>query len=332
MSHFYSSILPLIISIFSFFIVPSANLQTEPLSRQVALGAWTQGLFDHRNKKLQPENLLDFENLIGKKVQIAHYYIGWEALDSPEILTQFELLQSHGWQPMISVNPYFFDKCRALHIPIYRAIAEGKCDEFLINAGKNLSRVKKPVFLVFAWEMNNKQNEWSVPYTRSTPGEFVAAWRHIHGIFKSENAKNIIWVFCPNVPNDPIATYGMLYPGDGFVDWIGLDGYNWGKTQSWSDWVSFSGVFTASYNLITSIAPSKPLVIAEVNTTDKGGDKGGWYKDMFVHQIPQNFPKVLALVIFNEDRTRQENVNWRVDVTQESLEAFKSAIKAEYYK
>ncbi len=299
--------------------------------KNITLGAWTEGLYDASTRTLHPEKLLQFEQLVHKKLTIAHYYIGWEFLANPILSTQFETLRSYGWEPMLDVNPYYFPECPASKLPIYRAIAEGKCDKFLHKAGKNLSKIKQPFYLVFAWEMNNKDNMWSIPNTGSTPNDFVAAWRHIHTIFKQEGARNIKWVFCPNVPDVGNIPYTKIYPGSDYVDWIALDGYNWGTTQSWSHWYSFSEVFTGSYKKLTNIAPNKPMMLAEVNTTDKGGSKADWYTVMFTKQIPDNFPRIKAIIIFNEDKSKQEQVNWKVDITQSSLSAFINAIHSSFY-
>jgi hypothetical protein len=300
-------------------------------TRHIAFGVWTEGFFDPSTRQIHPETLLSFEQLINKKASIAHYYLGWEYLADPELLKQFALLRSHGWEPMLNVNPYYFSGCPATQLPLYKAIAMGKCDEFLHKAGKNLARVDEPFYLLFAWEMNNPHNEWSISHTGSSEEDFKRAWRHIHKIFQQEKATKVVWVFCPNVPDDPDFPYSKIYPGKNFVDWVGLDGYNWGTTQSWSEWINFSGVFTGSYNKMVAIAPGKPMMIAEVNTTDQGGDKGEWYRDMLTQQIPYNFPNIKAVVIFNEDRSVQENVNWKVDVTPEALEAFTSAINSKFY-
>lgn len=302
------------------------------MHQKIALGVWTEGFFDAKTKQLHPEKIHEFESLTQKKYSIAHYYRGWEALSDPQLLEEFETLLSNKWQPMLNVNPYYFPKCPAIEMPLYKAIAQGKCDEFLHDAGKNLSQAKHPFYLLFAWEMNNDHNFWSVQTSGSTPEDFKAAWQRMHDIFEEEKVTNIIWVFCPNVPDTQSASYANLYPGDEYVDWVGLDGYNWGTTQSWSEWASFSGVFTSAYTTLTNLAPTKPVMIAEFNTTDQGGDKALWYRQAFMHEIPQDFPKIKAVVIFNEDRSHQEKVNWKVDVTAESLQSFTQGVNAPPYK
>lgn len=300
--------------------------------RQILFGAWTEGLFDAKKRTLHVEKLKEFETLIDKKVSIAHYYRGWEYMSDPILLKEFQTLRENGWTPMINMNPYFFEKCQAKESTLYKAIADGECDDFLRASGKNLSQIKEPFFLLFAWEMNNRDLAWSIETSGSTSEDFRNAWRHMHDIFEEEGAKTIDWVFAPNTFADGSPAYVDMYPGDAYVDWTAIDGYNWGTSQSWSQWSSFSGTFTTSYRHLLSIAPSKPIMISEFNTTDQGGNKADWYKEALTKEIPYNFPQIKAIVIYNEDRSAQEKVNWKVDATPESLNAFKDAINAKFYK
>lgn len=292
------------------------------------LGLWTQGFWDVSTNTLHPEVLAAMENKIGKKVAIAHYYRGWGELDSAQVLSELQTITANGWRPMISANPYFFDKCSYNGMPLYRAIASGNCDEFIKNIGRNLKKLGQPFFLRFAWEMNIPSMEWQVQRTGSTNADFIAAWQRMHNLTYAEGATNILWVFAPDVGN---TSYREIYPGDAFIDWLGLDGYNWGTTQSWSSWKSFSQVFSAAYRTITRLSPIKPLMISEVNTTDQGGDKPAWYQDMLSTQIPLNFPRIKAIVFYNEDRSTKENVNWLIDVSPASLESFIKNIQNPLY-
>jgi hypothetical protein len=300
--------------------------------RSIMLGMWTQGFFDAQTKTLHPKKLEELETQIDKKVSIAHYYRGWESLSDPTLLQEFSVIRTHGWTPMLNVNPYFFSKCPPTALPLYQAIAHGDCDSFLKKAAANLAHNSQPVYLLFAWEMTNKELPWSIKYSGSTAEDFVMAWRHMHTIFTAGKVKNVLWVFCPNITDSTSIAYKDIYPGDAFVDWVGLDGYNYGTTQSWSQWSSFRGTFTSSYHELTTVAPNKPLMIAEVNTTDKGGDKAQWYKDMLLEELPDTFPHIKAVVFFNEDKTATEGVNWKIDVSNSSLQGFTEGIRSPLYK
>jgi len=327
------SVASVILFAFFFTSLIFGQISYAPIRKtRILFGAWTQGLFDSKTQKLHPEKLIQFEQLVHKKMSLAHYYIGWEALADPSLIDQFNTINSHGWEPVLNINPYYFSGCPATSLPLYRAIAQGYCDTFLEKAAKNLQREKHPFFLLFAWEMNNEQNTWSITMTGSTPGDFKAAWQHVYSLFKKEQVTNIVWVFCPNVPDNKTMSYQEFYPGDAYVDWIGLDGYNWGTTQKWSRWESFTEIFHGSYVALTKLAKGKPVMIAEFNTTDKGGNKADWYTKVLTSEISSSFPKVNALLIFNEDRTRQEHVDWRVDVNRNALEAFSEGIRSVLYQ
>jgi beta-mannanase len=67
---------------------------------------------------------------------------------------------------------------------------------------------------------------------RGTPAEFIAAYRHVQSIFDQQGATNVLWTltmtpfaFSADAPGD--RQVGTWYPGDEWVDIIGVDAYNW---------------------------------------------------------------------------------------------------------
>ncbi len=313
------------------FVPASVTVTRFPSVRPIYIGAWTQGFWDESNKTLNTQHLTQLENKIGKKFAIAHYYRGWDVLQKAEVIDELNTISSNGWRPMLSANPYFFDDCQWSEKGLYRTIAEDGCDEFLKRAAANLKRFTKPFFFRWAWEMNLPANEWGMKNTNSSPQDYVNAWRHLHDIFVQEGVNNILWVWCPNSSTPDSIPYSQLYPGDNYVDWTGIDVYNWGNTQSWSSWQDFNSLFKPSYNQMLNVAPNKPLMLGETNTTDSGGNKVVWYSDFLNTQIPYNFQAVKAVVFYNEDRSVKEHVNWLIDITPESLNSFKSGIQNSFY-
>ena len=83
-----------------------------------------------------------------------------------------------------------------------------------------------PFFLRFASEMNGSWVSWSERHSGNSAGQFVQAWRHVHDIFTSVGATNVTWVWCPNTENAYTTPLEDLYPGNAYVDWAGIDGYN----------------------------------------------------------------------------------------------------------
>jgi len=179
--------------------------------------------------------------------------------------------------------------------------------------------------------MNGSWSPWGVLTNGNSPADFVPAWRHVHDIFSKVGATNVTWVWCPNIEysgsSKPLAD---LYPGDGYVNYTCMDGYNWG-TNPWKPnaWLSFAQTFGPTYNLIGgTIAPSKPMVIAETGSTEYGGSKAAWITDMLGTQIPLNYPKIKGFLWFEK---YDGNFDWPIETSTTSKNAFATAIKGPLY-
>jgi hypothetical protein len=116
-----------------------------------------------------------------------------------------------------------------------------------------------------------------------------------------------------------------------------MDGYNWGSDKG-NAWQSFSQVFSGdprygghdTYQEITSVAPSKPLMIGETASSEHAGDKAAWVTDMLMNELPANFPNVKAVVWF-EPNGGDPNVTWPVSSSNAALGAFKQGITTSTY-
>ena len=66
-------------------------------------------------------------------------------------------------------------------------------------------------------------------------------------------------------------------PGDEYVDWVGIDGYNFGTAKSGMSWRSFNETFKGTYDIVTGLT-SRPVMIGETGSTESGGDKAAWIR------------------------------------------------------
>jgi hypothetical protein len=92
----------------------------------------------------------------------------------------------------------------------------------------------------------------------------------------------------PHTSYDKTASWNVIknyYPGDDYVNILGIDGYNWGTTQKkekhgWeSRWRSFSEIFQSARDELLSISPKKDIIIFETATVSQGGNKTLWVKE-----------------------------------------------------
>jgi hypothetical protein len=120
------------------------------------------------------------------------------------------------------------------------------------------------------------------------------------------------------------------------VDWTCLDGYN-----KYPTWLEFEQVFAAtginwlhnSYREITTLAPTKPLVIGEVASLeagDGGPKKAAWIKNAFQTQLPARYPKIKAVLWFNWD-DRNPALSFPIESSQAAKQAFANSIHSSYY-
>jgi mannan endo-1,4-beta-mannosidase len=207
------------------------------------------------------------------------------------------------------------------------AIAEGRQDALITTWAKAAKTWGKPFFLRFNWEMNGGWFPWGERYGANQPGEYVAAWRHVHDIFTSVGAANATWVWCPTA--DPYRTLQPLtglYPGDAYVDWTCIDTYN-GNVP----WSSPTQVMGSTYDEIVALAPDKPMVLGEVGSTEQGGSKAAWIQGFFA-ALPDRFPQVRGVLWFDKLETGPGNhTDWALDSSAAAQQAFATGVGAENY-
>jgi beta-mannanase len=177
------------------------------------------------------------------------------------------------------------------------------------------------VLLRFAQEMNGNWYPWSTGSggALKRPALFVAAWRHVHDVFTAAGATNVHWVWSPIAHGDAAAS---LYPGDRYVDVIGLSGFNGGSTLRWGGWRSFATIFGGTFRAMHRFAPSKPIQVSEVACAEDGGSKARWITAMFA--TLRNFPYVTSVVWF--DVAKQSE--WPIESSASAVKAFARGLVA----
>jgi hypothetical protein len=203
-------------------------------------------------------------------------------------------------------------------------VAAGDFDSYIRAWARSAARWGHPFFLRFDWEMNGRWFPWGWGSNGNRPGDFVRAWRHVHQIFEQEGARNVSWVWCPNV--DPGRVFGpvqILYPGSKYVDWTCLDVYN--RNEPWS---RFDKLLTSTYRTIASLAPTKPMLIGEIATTEHGGSKAGWIRG-FLHNLSKRYPLVRGVAWFEQFAS---GFDWPVETSASSVKAFSREIASPLYE
>jgi beta-mannanase len=148
----------------------------------------------------------------------------------------------------------------------------------------------------------------------NTPGRYKRAWRHVVRVFRRAGAANVAWVWTPYADQGGGMPFAPYYPGDRWVDWVGLDGFNWG--YGGTDF-SFRRIFADSYRKLTRIS-SRPVMIGEVGTNDAG--KAGWIRGAMRSVLRMR--RIHALVWFDAPAN---GVDLRFSSPRSALRAFRGA-------
>ena len=143
-------------------------------------------------------------------------------------------------------------------------------------------------------------------------------------IFVAAGATNVIWAWCPNVTDINGGNKNTMdyYPGDAYVDWTGVDGYNWGTTNG--GWQTFQQVFREIYPLLA--ARKKPIMIGEMSSAQVGGDKAKWI-DEIIPTLRASFPLIKCLIWFDINK----EADWRISSSPESEAAFIRMVNDPYF-
>ena len=214
------------------------------------------------------------------------------------------------WQPRsVNANGQF------IGVP-YREIAQGKHDAYLRKFAREVRKVGAPVNISFAPEMNGNWGVYQLG-PRNTSADFVRAWQRLVNVFRTEGAP-VRWIWAVNIQFPGMkSSYRSLYPGDAWVDEVGLDGYNWGTTHSWNRWLSFQDTFRPSYRELKRLT-TKPVQLGEVSSVERGGDKARWIKEM-CRDLP-SFEQIRRAFWFH---LKDGAVDWRITTSTASLKAFR---------
>ncbi|MGN6606650.1 MAG: glycoside hydrolase family 26 protein [Jatrophihabitans sp.] len=265
-----------------------------------------------------PSDLSGLDQLTGATGSapgVVMFYVAWSLHSAFPTASAAAIAQHHA-VPEVTWEPW--DPSQGVTQPTYSLarITSGAFDSYLRSWAQGIKAYGAPVRLRFAHEMNGSWYPWAEGVNGNKPGSYVVAWNHVRAVFAKAGVRNVTWVWCPNVPFTGSTPLGGLFPGDANVDEVALDGYNWGTTQSWgSTWQSFAQVFGPGVAQLSSLS-TKPISIGEVGTTDVGGDKPQWIRDMWTTLA--SWPRVRGLVWFDFAK----ECDWRIESSADSFAAF----------
>ena len=281
---------------------------TSPTPTPAAAPQIMLGLYSSLPGLTSAQSIALREKQLGRTVRLHHSFYAWEDTFPGRSEADDAV---HGRTPVITWWGYS-----------YAAINDGSQDTLIRARADAVRGYGRRIYLAWGPEMNLAYPPWPGIHNPFDPAAFIAAWRRIHDIFRQEGATNVAWVWAPNSESNPGGTdpsspnnWTHYYPGDAYVDWVGADGYNWGRYQlnHWRSLASFMGDIYRDY------AGRKPFMILETAANSIGGDKAAWLDSARVWM--KSHPDIHAFVYF--DQRSAPDRDWRIDTSPAALEAFR---------
>ncbi len=206
-------------------------------------------------------------------------------------------------------------------------ILQGMWDDVLDIYIQKIQDFGHPVMIRLMNEMNGDWCEYSGVRYSNDPLIYKEVYRYIYRRFEAAGVDNVLWIWNPNGKSYPPVDWNhtlMYYPGDEFVDIVGLTAFNTGTYyasvgEKWQDFTTLYKDLYAQYCQWFD----HPLMFTGFSCAELGGDKKAWTEDMFQKIGQYDRAKVLVWwdyvdydwsdpknpVISRDYRIRGENVD-----------------------
>jgi len=187
------------------------------------------------------------------------------------------------------------------------------------------------------WNGGGALDGYGDPAQPDGPERFRDAYRHIIQIARDEGTANILWVFHANNQDVPDVSWNRLeqyYPGDEWIDWIGVSVYG-AQTPMDEEWPEFRDMIDEAYPRLAALSPDKPIVVLEFGATSGNprGDQAVWAENALTDLIAGRWPRVIGFSWWNEtwpnDDDPTHNSNMRLQDNPALAAAFQKLVGAD---
>ncbi len=174
-------------------------------------------------------------------------------------------------------------------------VASGADDLVIAADARALASAGIPLLLRWFPDPGSVPSDTSKCLGRPGAPGYVQAYREIVQQFRLAGAGNVgfVWSVDTNSPQSPVTPWSAYYPGGGFVDWIGADGYDESSSPATTN--SIQTQFRAWYSEFAS--SGKPLMIADTGAiAGPNPSLQATYLKLLGTVLPSAFPSVKAAI------------------------------------
>ena len=262
------------------------------------------------------DDIAAFEHLVGKKHATYFHYVGY---GRPFPFKWVRQLKAGGYVPHIAWEPN-------------EGLEAVRDDDYLRGWAEAARHAGVPIFLRFASEMNGTWQAWS-----GNPELYIEKWRLVYRVMH-EVAPNVVMIWCPFAT--PRATIPMYYPGDEYVDWVGVNIYSVLRHDGQPNKIGGEDPRDLLRPIYQAFASRKPIAICEygathycVATKQRATDFAVKSMRSLYSSLPTEFPRVKMINWFSVDAATSglAHNDYALTTDQRVLGTYRELIADDYF-
>lgn len=309
-----------------------------------AANAGFGGSEDHVDRR----RIRRFERLAGRRIAWAYFSNNWTGgVNFPG--RQVAAAEAAGRLPFIRIEPRSgFRPGGPDRRYTMQSILDGAWDaprrgsQGLFDWCRRAAAVGGPLLVEFGTEVNGSWFPWNGrwngagatsgygdPLLADGPERFRDAFRHVVDVCRLAGADDITWFFHVDVGGSPAAAWNRVaayYPGDAYVDWIGISDY--GSLSPRDRWRDFGRRYDRVRAEIAALG-DKPVAVLETGVLedrDRRGRKAAWTRRT-LRAIRTRYPEIGAVSWWNERyRERGDVIDLRINSSRSALRAYRRGV------
>ena len=293
------------------------------------------------------DRLRDFERLVDKEIAWAYFSDNWfNGISFPS--KAVEVITDYGRVPFIRMMARSNFKQKPSKYTLQK-ILDGNFDDDLHAWCGDARDSGAPLLVEFGTEVNGfwfpwngrwngggEKGDYGDPDEFDGPERFRDTYRHIVDICRAEGAWNITWFFHPNGESWPQTKWNEMaeyYPGDDYVDWIGVSVY--GPQKPGESWTSFQQLMDEAYPKIGALAPDKPLALLEFGAAQEPHNekKARWVRAALETLRSGRYPGIVAESYWHESwrNPHGPKSNLRLDSSPRTTRYYRREVRRSFY-
>ncbi len=198
-------------------------------------------------------------------------------------------------------------------------IVDGKCDTVINDTLTYLAKLKCPVLLRIGGEMNLWQMD---------PTLFKQSY-----VYVAEKARqiapNVALVFSPGYVSSWGDTMTNYYPGDEYVDWVGMSLYMNHHNEENNLYFGYGDFCDAILNaeeVVKTFGDRKPILVSEGGALVTDGDFAVEQVTKMYQVLNMVYPQIKAIVYFDRHAPESDNV-YTLDANSDILSAYNTSLQ-----